>query len=53
LVEKLANGDITKFDEVYKQNYILALNLLTYWRLRDEQYEKQMKMQELKLKNKS
>lgn len=32
IIEKLALGDITKFEEVYKQNYISALNLLMYWK---------------------
>jgi len=49
-VEKLAMGDITKFDDVYKQNYILALNLLAYWRLRDKEWEKQQRKEELKNK---
>ena len=44
-------GDITKFDDVYKQNYILALNLLAYWRLRDKEYEKAQKREELKNKS--
>jgi len=29
-------GDITKFDAVYDQNYISALNLLSYWKERDD-----------------
>lgn len=32
MVEKLAKGDITKFEAVYKQNYMGALNLLSYWK---------------------
>lgn len=35
IVEKLANGDITKFDAIYRQNIILALDLLSYWKERD------------------
>lgn len=35
IVEKLAKGDITKFEEVEKTNYILALNLLSYWKEKD------------------
>lgn len=35
MVEKLANGDITKFDLIYKQNFISCLNLLSYWKERD------------------
>lgn len=36
LIEKMAQGDITKFEDVYKQNFIAALNLLSYWKERDE-----------------
>lgn len=32
IVEKLAHGDITKFEQVEKMNWILALNLLSYWK---------------------
>lgn len=32
LIEKLAKGDITKFDEVTNQNFITCLNLLSYWK---------------------
>jgi hypothetical protein len=35
VIEKLANGDITKFEEVTNQNFILSLNLLSYWKERD------------------
>ena len=36
LLEKLAKGDITKFEEVSNQNFILALNLLSYWMEKDK-----------------
>ena len=36
IVEKLADGDITKFDKVYKVSYISALNTLSYWHERDQ-----------------
>ncbi len=35
IIEKLAQGDVTKFDEVTNQNFILCLNLLSYWKERD------------------
>lgn len=35
IVEKLAQGDILKFPEIYKQNYISCLNLLSFWHERD------------------
>ena len=31
MIEKLANGDVTKFDDVCRQNFISCLNLLSYW----------------------
>lgn len=40
LIERLAKGDITKFDDVYKTNYITALNLLSYWKEKDKEEEK-------------
>ena len=36
IVEKLAKGDITKFDSVYGQKFIACLNLLSYWKELDE-----------------
>jgi len=35
LVERLAGGDITKFDEIYEKNYIECLNLISYWKEKD------------------
>ena len=35
IVEKLARGDITKFEEVTNQNYIACLNLLSFWKERE------------------
>lgn len=32
LIEKLAKGDITKFDEVCNQNFISCLNILSFWK---------------------
>jgi hypothetical protein len=48
IIEKLAKGDITKFDEIYKQNFILALNLLSYWQERDREIARIRKAQEKK-----
>jgi len=33
---KLAQDDITKLDAVSNQNYITALNILSFWKERDE-----------------
>ena len=35
MVDRLANGDITKHDEIFERNYIECLNLLSYWHERD------------------
>ena len=35
VLEKLAHGDVTKFDEIARQNFILCLNLLSYWMEKD------------------
>lgn len=36
LIDKLSGQDITKDEEVYKYNYIEALNRLNYWRQIDK-----------------
>lgn len=36
IMEKLSMGDITKMEMVEKQNYIGALNLLSFWKERDD-----------------
>lgn len=45
MIEKLANGDITKFDQVTEQNFILSLNLLSYWKEKENLEEKIKKEQ--------
>tara|TARA_R110000796_G_scaffold208478_3_gene324757 strand:+ start:223 stop:495 length:273 start_codon:yes stop_codon:yes gene_type:complete len=52
IVERLAQGDITKFSEVYKISYISALNTLSYWHERDQYQERLRKRQELINKHK-
>ena len=32
MVDKLSGSDITKHDDVYKINYIHALNMLGFWK---------------------
>jgi len=51
LIERLANGDITKFEEVYKITYISALNTLSYWKERDDYQERLRKRQEMMSKH--
>ena len=36
MVDKLSNSDITKQDEVFKINYIQALNMLSFWKHNDK-----------------
>jgi len=40
VIEKLSQGDITRFDQVTEQNFISCLNLLSYWKEKDEMEEK-------------
>lgn len=35
MVDRLANGDITKHKNIYETNYIECLNLMAYWHHRD------------------
>jgi hypothetical protein len=35
-MDSLSAGDITKHEEVYRKNYIETLNLLSYWKIRDD-----------------
>lgn len=36
MVMRLANDDITKLDDVYERTYIECLNILSYWKTRDD-----------------
>jgi hypothetical protein len=36
MVDRLANGDITKYDKVYQLNYIECLNSMAYWHHKDK-----------------
>jgi hypothetical protein len=51
IVERLANGDVTKFEEIYKITYITALNTLSYWKERDDYQERLRKRQEMMSKH--
>lgn len=35
-MERLSNGDLTKWEELYRVEYISTLNLLSWWKIRDE-----------------
>lgn len=51
MIERLADGDITKFEEVYKVAYISALNLLSYWHEKDQYQERLRKRNEMMQKH--
>lgn len=36
MVDRLSNADITKHEEIYSLNYIQCLNLLSYWKEKDD-----------------
>ena len=39
IVDRLADGDITKHNEIYKKNYVECLNLMAYWHHRDRYFD--------------
>jgi hypothetical protein len=47
IVERLAEGDIRRFDEIYKQSYINCLNLLSYWKEKNDYEESVRRRQEM------
>ena len=52
IIERLAKGDITKFNEVYAITYITALNTLSYWHERDQYQARLQKRQDMMNKHK-
>jgi hypothetical protein len=47
IIERLAKGDVTKFEEVYAITYITALNTLSYWHEKDEYQQRLQKRQDM------
>ena len=45
-MDRLSGGDITKHDDVYARNYIETLNLLSWWRIKDEAERSAMRAQQ-------
>jgi hypothetical protein len=39
MVDRLAGGDITKYEQIYEQNYINVLNILSFYREKDNYIE--------------
>jgi len=52
IIERLADGDINKFDSIYKQKYINCLNLLSYWKERNDYENSVRRRQEMMSKHK-
>tara|TARA_R110000824_G_scaffold93894_2_gene226986 strand:+ start:781 stop:1044 length:264 start_codon:yes stop_codon:yes gene_type:complete len=52
IIERLAKGDVTKFEKVYAITYITALNTLSYWKERDDYQERLQKRQDMMNKHK-
>lgn len=50
MIDRLASGDITRHDEIYKKNYIECLNLMSFWHQRDRYQEQLRKEQEMRSK---
>jgi hypothetical protein len=46
MIDRLANGDITKHDEIYKLNYISCLTQLAWWTERDRYIDEVNKARE-------
>lgn len=51
IIERLSSGDITKFEEVYKQTYISCLNLLSYWKEKEDYQERIRRRNEMMSKH--
>lgn len=50
MTDRLANGDVTKYDEVYNRNYIDNLNTLSLWYFKDKHTEQVARQNALKSK---
>lgn len=50
LINRLANDDVTKHNEIYKLNYMECLNNLAFWCYRDKYNEKLRKAHEAQQK---
>jgi hypothetical protein len=52
MIDKLAMGDITKYDNIYKLNYILCLNKLSFEKEKQDIIDKMQKAEMQRQKNK-
>ena len=53
ILDRLSNGDITKHNEVFKLSWAHCLNMLLYWKEKDEYIEKINKIREQESKSKT
>lgn len=44
MIDRLTNGDITRHEQVYQLNWIQCLNLLAWWKVKDDYIEQMNKM---------
>lgn len=44
MIDRLADGDITKHSQIYELTWIECLNLLAYWKYRDKYIDYQNKI---------
>lgn len=51
MVDNLANGDITKYSEIYELSYIECLNTLNLRHYKDKYTEKMNKIAQIKAQN--
>ena len=47
IVERLADGDVTKFEQVYEVSYLTALNTLSYWKEKQDYQDRMNRRQEM------
>jgi hypothetical protein len=53
MIDRLAQGDITKHEEIYEMNYIYCLNLLGMYHDKDSYVSAMNKRQEIQNRSKS
>ena len=41
IVDRFADGDITKYEEIQEREYLECLSILTYWTARDDKLKKE------------
>ena len=39
MIDRFANGDVTKYDEIAEREYLECLNIMGYWHQRDKKIE--------------